>query len=258
MKFGKRLKQQIEDTLPDWRDKFLLYKDLKKLVRVISRSTDANADTDAEVEFVCLLNSEIDKFNSFFMEQEEDFVIRHRELRERIDRVLKCWGRDGSGREYHNVVEIGNIREDIVNLHGEMVLLVNYSNVNYIGLGKILKKYDKRTGGLLRVSFIAKILEQPFYKTDSISKMIKECESSIDAIFPVRREAEEDMKKGKAISAGGEGILRNTVSALLSMEQIRRGSSTYSHFSLPPLNLSHSDFIHSFQLNSPIPILHLL
>ena len=78
MKFGKRLKQQIEDTLPDWRDKFLLYKDLKKLVRVISRSIDANADTDAEVEFVCLLNSEIDKFNSFFMEQEEDFVIRHR------------------------------------------------------------------------------------------------------------------------------------------------------------------------------------
>ena len=55
------------------------------------------------------------------------------ELRERIDRVLKSWGRDGSGREYHNVVEIGNIREDIVNLHGEMVLLVNYSNVNYIG-----------------------------------------------------------------------------------------------------------------------------
>ncbi|XP_023004355.1 SPX domain-containing protein 3 [Cucurbita maxima] len=262
MKFGKRLKQQIEDTLPDWRDKFLLYKDLKKLVRVISRSADANvhfdADIDVEVKFVYLLNSEIDKFNSFFMEQEEDFVIRHRELRERIDRVLKSWGRDGSGREYHSVVEMGNIREDIVNLHGEMVLLVNYSNVNYIGLGKILKKYDKRTGGLLRVSFIEKILEQPFYKTDSISKMIKECESSIDAVFPARREAEEGMKKGKVISAGGEGILRNTVSALISMEQIRRGSSTYSHFSLPPLNLSQSDFIHSFQLNSPIPILHLL
>lgn len=74
MKFGKRLKQQIQDTLPDWRDKFLSYKDLKKLVRLISGNPEANADAD----FVSLLNFEIDKFNSFFMEQEEDLVIRHR------------------------------------------------------------------------------------------------------------------------------------------------------------------------------------
>lgn len=29
--------------------------------------------------------------------------------------------------------DIREIREDIVNLHGEMVLLLNYSNVNYTG-----------------------------------------------------------------------------------------------------------------------------
>ena len=29
--------------------------------------------------------------------------------------------------------EIGEIRKDIVNFHGEMVLLVNYSNINYTG-----------------------------------------------------------------------------------------------------------------------------
>ncbi|XP_038874843.1 SPX domain-containing protein 3 [Benincasa hispida] len=251
MKFGKRLKQQIEDTLPNWRDKFLSYKNLKKLVRRISDNVDVNANA----EFVYLLNSEIDKFNSFFVEQEEDLVIRHRELRQRIERVLESWSPHGNEREHHRE-EIREIREDIVNLHGEMVLLVNYSNVNYTGLGKILKKYDKRTGGLLRLPFIQNILQQPFYKTDSLSKMIKDCESSIDAIFPTpKQEVSHENKPNISVSVGGEGIFRNTVSALLSMEQIRRGSSTYSHFSLPPLNLPDSDLIHSFQLNSPIPIL---
>ena len=36
MKFGKRLRTQIEDTLPDWQDKFLNYKDLKKRLKSIS------------------------------------------------------------------------------------------------------------------------------------------------------------------------------------------------------------------------------
>lgn len=30
MKFGKSLSNQIEETLPEWRDKFLSYKELKK------------------------------------------------------------------------------------------------------------------------------------------------------------------------------------------------------------------------------------
>lgn len=82
MKFGKRLKQQMQETLPGWRDKFLSYKELKQLVRQISSSpTQSNGSLGygkAEKEFVYLLNNEIEKFNAFFMEQEEDFVIRHK------------------------------------------------------------------------------------------------------------------------------------------------------------------------------------
>lgn len=82
MKFGKRLKQQIQESLPEWRDKYLSYKELKKLVRLISAAppTLLNGSLEfgkTEAEFVYLLNNEIDKFNGFFMEKEEDFIIRH-------------------------------------------------------------------------------------------------------------------------------------------------------------------------------------
>uniref|UniRef100_A0A6N2MS50 SPX domain-containing protein n=1 Tax=Salix viminalis TaxID=40686 RepID=A0A6N2MS50_SALVM len=241
MKFGKRLKQQVQETLPDWRDKYLSYKELKKLVRLISSAPPFSYGSVehgmAEAEFVRLLNSEIDKFNTFFMEQEEDYIIRHEELKQRIQKVIDISGPCGSQpSEAAYREEMRKIRKNIVNFHGEMVLLENYSNINYTGLAKILKKYDKRTGGLLRLPFIQ-----------------KQCEYMIDTVFPV--EEEEIMKERReSITVAGEGIFRNTIAALMTMQEIRRGSSTHSHFSLPPLNLPDSDLIQSSQLNSPIPI----
>lgn len=118
-----------------------------------------------------------------------------------------------------------------------------------------MKKYDKQTGGLLRFPFIQKVLKQPFFTTDLVSKLVKECENTIDEVlFPI----EEDKEEKGAIMVATEpvkGIFRNTVAALLTMEEIRRVSSTKDHFSLPPLNLPQNHLIHSFQLNSPIPIL---
>ncbi|KAG6472383.1 hypothetical protein ZIOFF_069845 [Zingiber officinale] len=42
-------------------------------------------------------------------------------------------------------------------------------------LVKILKKYDKRTGALIRQPFIEKVLQQPFFTTDLLYKLVKEC-----------------------------------------------------------------------------------
>ena len=76
MKFGKRRKKQGEESLPGWRDKFLAYKRLKVLVRLVSSSSPHRAA--AEAAFVRQLHDEVDRFNTFFLEQEEEFIIRHR------------------------------------------------------------------------------------------------------------------------------------------------------------------------------------
>lgn len=125
----------------------------------------------------------------------------------------------------------------------------------FVGLAKILKKYDKRTGGILRLPFIQKVLEQPFFTTDLVSKLVKECESIIDAVFPVEEEERQRELVTEAATMARQGIFRNTVAALMTMQEIRRGSSTYSQFSLPPLNLPDShDLVQLIQLNSSIPI----
>ncbi|KAL8142223.1 hypothetical protein V2J09_015255 [Rumex salicifolius] len=236
MKFGKRLKHQVEETLPEWRDKFLSYKNLKKLVRVISTSSPQLA-YDGEAEFICVLNNEIEKFNSFFMEKEEDFIIRNKEMNYRVEKVKERCGSQPSITDYKE--QMSNIRKDLVNFHGEMVLLINYSNINYTGLAKILKKYDKQTGGVLRLPFIQKVLEQPFFTTDLVSKLVRECEATLEAAAAEEEEVVE--LRSEEVTVAGEAIFRNTVAALLTMREIRRGSSTYGHFSLPPLDLQLLD-----------------
>ncbi|CAN0838656.1 SPX domain-containing protein 1 [Linum grandiflorum] len=257
MKFGKSLSNQIDDTLPEWRDKFLSYKELKKRLKLIQpnkaqSSSDRPAKrqklevsatdgsmTDEEFDFIMLLEAELEKFNAFFVEKEEEYIIRLKEVQDMVARA-----KDSSE-------EIFKIRKEIVDFHGEMILLENYSALNYTGLAKILKKYDKRTGALIRLPFIQKVLQQPFFTTDLLNKLVKECEAMLDLLFPVRvvpsaggggGVREVIPNKEVALIDNMESLyMKSTISALRVLKEIRSGSSTVSVFSLPPLQISGLD-----------------
>jgi SPX domain protein involved in polyphosphate accumulation len=276
MKFGKSLSTQIEDTLPEWRDKFLSYKELKKRLKLIEpkRGNDVidrpnkrrRTESDVidvgiskeEADFILLLEAELEKFNSFFVEKEEEYIIRLKILQERVAKA----------KNYNE--EMIKIRKEIVDFHGEMVLLENYSALNYTGLVKILKKYDKRTGALIRLPFIQRVLQQPFFTTDLLYKLVKECESMLDSLFaagpsndrngepaaPNDGDREHDVDRNQSRTEpstsamtqeeGGPpefehmdcSYMKSTISALRILKEIRSGSSTVSVFSLPPLQLS--------------------
>ncbi|CAN6194505.1 unnamed protein product [Urochloa humidicola] len=271
MKFGKSLSGQIVETLPEWRDKFLSYKDLKKRLKLIGagsgaerqpkrarREDSGEADTSSaaaamtpeEADFMRLLEAELDKFNSFFVEKEEEYIIRQKELQDRVARA--------AGQESKE--ELMRVHKEIVDFHGEMVLLENYSALNYTGLVKILKKYDKRTGALIRLPFIQKVLQQPFFTTDLLYKLVKQCETMLEQLMPTiepsvsceddKGDSNDEEKPVKPTSSlvNGGGIpeldeieymesmyMKSTVAALRSLKEIRGKSSTVSMFSLPPL-----------------------
>ncbi|XP_010535868.1 PREDICTED: SPX domain-containing protein 1 [Tarenaya hassleriana] len=265
MKFGKSLSNQIEQTLPEWRDKFLSYKELKKRLKLIEPKTGGGRPVKRlrfdssvvscgelsgvmsaeEINFIQLLEDELEKFNNFFVEKEEEYIIGLKELRDRIAKA-----KDSNE-------EMIKIRKEIVDFHGEMVLLENYSSLNYTGLVKILKKYDKRTGDLMRLPFIQKVLQQPFFTTDLLYKLIKECEAMLDHLFPedpsLRGKDSENATASDASKPENplttpkelseykfmESLyMKSTISALRVLKEIRSGSSTVSAFSLPPLQLN--------------------
>lgn len=89
MKFGKSLSNQIEKTLPQWRDKFLSYKELKKKLKLVKPAAklgeeplakrpriDVGQMSKEESDFRISLENEVHKFNAFFVEKEEECIIR--------------------------------------------------------------------------------------------------------------------------------------------------------------------------------------
>ncbi|KAL0407638.1 UNVERIFIED_CONTAM: SPX domain-containing protein 2 [Sesamum radiatum] len=284
MKFWKILRKLLDEIFPDWQDKFISYKDLKKQLKLISPVTESSknlvdddnersnkrprlgddrmeeGDEGKEVtnemkDFVKLLEGEIKKFNGFFVDKEEEYIIRFKLLKDDVAEA-----KDSK----EELMKVGRM---LVDFHGEMILLENYSALNYTGLLKILKKYDKRSGDLIRLPFIQKVLQEPFFRTEVINKLVKECEIMTHRIFSRHEQlapppedteqkegcidqpvAEEETTEKLRVPEELEEIkcmenmyLRLTISALKTLKEIRSGSSTVNMFSLPPMQGSELD-----------------
>lgn len=262
MKFGKEFSIHLEETLPEWRDKYLCYKPLKKLLKHIPSSAGDNpppppppAPPELQDWFIRILNEELDKFNDFYMDKEEEFIIRFQELKERIERVKEKSDEDGVltiDNEFSE--EMMSIRKDFVSIHGEMVLLKNYSSLNFAGLVKILKKYDKRTGGLLRLPFTQVALHQPIFTTEPLTRLVRECEANLEVLFPLEAEvvesatpADEQVEATPYASTvfpdttftpGEENgvIYRSTLAAIRAIQGLKKASSTYNPLSFSSIS----------------------
>lgn len=268
MKFGKEFRIHLEETLPEWRDKFLCYKLLKKLLKHIPTTTTTVDEPDGDLLppvpplgdlhdwFVKIIGEELDKFNEFFVDKEEEFVIRLQELKERIEQV-KVKSKDGvftSETEFSE--EMMGIRKDFVTIHGEMVLLKNYSSLNFAGLVKILKKYDKRTGELLQLPFTQHALHQPFFTTEPLTRLVRDCEANLELLFPLEAEVVQsttttttsdrrnptpneptNISKETSSSLGEEtgDIYRSTLAAMRTIQGLKKASSTHNPLSFASL-----------------------
>ncbi|KAI3843434.1 hypothetical protein MKX03_024328 [Papaver bracteatum] len=270
MKYGKILSNQLEETLPKWVDNYISYKELKKRLKfinqkVVERSNGKLGEDDfsivnddlsrqEEMDFIRFLEAELDKFNWFFEDKEQDYIIRSKELQDRVAKIKKS---------SNNEDLIMKARRDVLNFHGEMVLLECYSALNYTGLVKILKKYDKQRGAFIRFSFIQKVSQQPFVTTDLLNDLLKDCEMMLNhlfsltepsvtsnavhhekAIFATRPVTTTDDNESRTEGWGEELTeteymeslyLRSTLSALRALKEIRSGSKTRNVFSMPPM-----------------------
>ncbi|XP_021911863.1 SPX domain-containing protein 4 [Carica papaya] len=290
MKFGKEFRTHLEETLPEWRDKFLCYKLLKKLLKNLPTATinvrslpphpsfppiqpedavhshrdpgiaGSRPSVDLQDWFVRILNEELEKFNDFYVDKEEEFVIRLQELKEKIERAKEKSGRASiSLSESEFSEEMMDIRKDSVTIHGEMVLLKNYSSLNFAGLVKILKKYDKRTGDLLRLPFTQIALHQPFFTTEPLTRLVRECEANLEHLFPLEAEVVEsspmqdksnppqndtaNISLDTSSTLGEEtlDIYRGTLAAMKAIQGLQKASSTNNPLSFSSLIKNQDD-----------------
>mmetsp|Transcript_28578 Transcript_28578/g.111816 ORF Transcript_28578/g.111816 Transcript_28578/m.111816 type:complete len:386 (-) Transcript_28578:84-1241(-) len=188
MKFGKQLKQTVEESLPEWRPNFMDYKDLKKKINgeIAGGDVEGNSASSAEGvvrptsdrpntgQFLEALRTEVEKVNNFFLDMEEEFIIRCQLLASRVDDLKK---EDSVDRQ-----QVQALCRKLIDFQSELVLLGNFSVINYTGFRKILKKHDKKTGLDLRNTFLLAVLDTPFFLSNSLRKLMNEVESKLLAL----------------------------------------------------------------------------
>jgi len=126
----------------------------------------------ASSSFTALLDSEVDKVNNFYSDRIEEAVIIVHALRQHIQQM---------GQE---VGQRMACQKSLVSFHFNLLMLQNYVALNFTGLVKILKKFDKRFDASLRADYIAAIVELPFYRCAALGQLVEDTEklfNSLDA-----------------------------------------------------------------------------
>nr|GEW31605.1 hypothetical protein [Tanacetum cinerariifolium] len=240
--------------LPEWRDKFLSYKDLKKQLKRIyfsdgSKRQKMSVSDESVVkevdEFVNLCKDETHKFNDFVLEKQEWYIIRikFQSVRPEIPGTEPRTEPEPRHATWSGSRFLGHP------LFGSQFFRFRFGSMcalNYTGLVKILKKHDKLSGALIRVPFIQQVLNEPFYTTDVLSNLVKKCETMLDQLFsmnvhqpfpcasPNRKEDGSDPKpEDKSSLTVPEDLvdiknmentyMRLTLSALTVLKEIRSG-----------------------------------
>lgn len=124
---------------------------------------------------------------------------------------------------------------------------------------KILKKYDKRTGGLLRQPFTQLAVHQPFFTTESLTRLVHECEENLELLFPLEAEVieattnapEESKSQLNAANTSFDNpsnlgdetldVYRSTLAAMKAIKGLRKASSTCNPLSFSSLFKSLGD-----------------
>uniref|UniRef100_A0A7S0RPW0 SPX domain-containing protein n=1 Tax=Pyramimonas obovata TaxID=1411642 RepID=A0A7S0RPW0_9CHLO len=139
-----------------------------------------------EQSFVVMLNMELQKFNEFFMEKEEEYVMESQRLEEDLKKVTNA-----------TAEELSCLRLRWVKFHGQLVLLQNWGALNYSALVKILKKHDKNSTLALRSPFLSNVLKQPFYSVEVLKELLARAEEAYRII-------DEKQKAGEQRRGGAE------------------------------------------------------
>jgi SPX domain protein involved in polyphosphate accumulation len=247
-----RKRQKLEDAEIRADREFLKYKQMKKLLKKAAELKEEGDDVGmrgVEKEFIRVLYDDVDRINSYFMEVEEDCVIKLQCLRDSYEEECPKKKKQGmSEEEWLSSPEMRKIRSQFIDLHGELVLLLHWSIVNYAGILKILEKHDKLLGGHAQKDLVGSILRQPFVSTGGITKLAQSAEVYVKKLGAVHQEQEEEesedsMRRNDSISllmneaiawaeeSGGNAILiEKTKAALDMLKQLQSTAHSPSTF----------------------------
>ncbi|KAJ5750551.1 hypothetical protein N7533_007579 [Penicillium manginii] len=178
MRFGEHLRSSM---IQDYHPFYIAYDELKKSLKTdyITPPTPKTPNPprrewteDDEKAFVTLLESELEKVFTFQKRKSEEIVQRIQASELEVSDVVSRLERStGAGNRRESVrmpppddedfLQLEEILSDII---ADVHDLAKFTQLNYTGFQKIIKKHDKQTQWYLKPVFAARLNAKPFFK----------------------------------------------------------------------------------------------
>ncbi|KAJ4347102.1 vacuolar transporter chaperone [Didymosphaeria variabile] len=158
MRFGQQLKQSLNR---DWVFNYIDYEGLKATLR-----SPRAWDHKTEQSFIEQLEGELDKVYTFQKVKAEEIIRRIAASEKEVNHVV---GKVDSntlapGEESPSEEDFELLEEDLSDIIADVHDLAKFTQLNYTGFQKIIKKHDKVTGLALKPVFATRLKQKPFYQ----------------------------------------------------------------------------------------------
>nr|POE93676.1 vacuolar transporter chaperone 4 [Quercus suber] len=182
--FGQQLRSSL---IKDWYYYYISYDDLKKSLRTDFEHTPIVqtgqkgkrkpwAEED-EQRFVNDLEQELDKVFTFQKVKSQEIIRRinasEKEVSEVIARTEAANQDDRAKADAPDEDEYLLLEEDLSDIIADVHDLAKFTQLNYTGFQKIIKKHDKLTHWHLKPVFAARLNARPFFKDDYDGTVVK-------------------------------------------------------------------------------------
>ncbi|KAI7226858.1 SPX-domain-containing protein, partial [Hortaea werneckii] len=177
MRFGQQLRSSL---IKDWYYYYIDYEGLKKSLQPVPENTNASAarkkssqgwSEEDEQRFVNHLEEELDKVFTFQRVKSQEIIRRINASEKEVNEVIARSQAAGQGDERAKAnapteEEFSLLEEDLSDIIADVHDLAKFTQLNYTGFQKIIKKHDKQTNWHLKPVFAARLNARPFFKDD--------------------------------------------------------------------------------------------
>ncbi len=164
MKFGRTLKTSL---IQEYVFYYISYNDLKSEIK--NRSAGHQWNEDDEKAFVEILEAELDKVFTFQKVKGGGIVRRIKSCEKQVGGVV----RELDSHNPPSEEVFLDLEQELSDVIADVHDLAKFTQLNYTGFQKIIKKHDKQTGWNLRPIFAARLNAKPFYKDNYDAFVVK-------------------------------------------------------------------------------------
>ncbi|KAH6950492.1 hypothetical protein HG530_011121 [Fusarium avenaceum] len=209
MRFGRTLRESV---YPPWKDKYIEYAKLKSLLRE-DADDDSQPWTEEDETRFCeeIFNNQLEKVAHF---QEQRFNA----LKERVDSAfdklkelapVETSEEDGAPQKGEiSASRLRTLESELDEITNEVRELKKYSNINYTGFLKIIKKHDRKRGDRYKVRPMMQLSlsQRPFNSESGYSPLLNKLSIMY---FAIRQQLEEGGDQLPPLDFESQGETRN-------------------------------------------------